>query len=403
MQRLVDQLHGLDTTKENTGRVEWKANIVENVSGRLSYAYSQRKVDNYNENAFLALVPMANVLGVSGAATNGSTSATQSALAYMIANGLTGYGPLAGYSPPYVGNALIYGNNGGIIPQALYGSRNNINELPGMRRFDMADRTRDKVRSMLNWDATEQLSFQGSFDYNKDDYDKSVYGLKSANSWALNFEGTFAASDTLTATLFYTYEDMRSKTAGDAYGANSGTANVNGFTAIDPVVCYGTILARNLNGKQDPCLNWDTDMRDKVDTLGFSIRKSGLVGGRLVLGGDVFYSRATTDINVNGGSYVNNPLAITGAPAGTVAAFFIPAQALPTVIMKTTTVRLTGQYQLDKQSTINAMYMYARLEGQDWAYQGMQYGTGTAYLPTNEQFPAYKVNVVAVSYTYRFR
>ena len=93
---------------------------------------------------------MANFVGVGGAATNGTTTATQSALAYMIANGLTGYGPLAGYSPPYTGNALIYGNNGGIIPKALYCSRNNINELPGMRRFNMADRNRDKVRSMLS-------------------------------------------------------------------------------------------------------------------------------------------------------------------------------------------------------------------------------------------------------------
>jgi MtrB/PioB family decaheme-associated outer membrane protein len=392
-----------DRTKENTGRIEWKANLVEDLSGRVSYAYSQRKVDNYNENAFLALVPMANALGVGGAATNGTTVATQSALAYMLANGLTGYGPIAGFSPPYTGNALIYGNNGGIIPQALYGSRNNINELPGMRRFNMADRNRDKVRGMLNWEATEKLSFQGGVDVNKDDYGNSVYGLKSARSYALNFEGTFAASDDLSASFFYTFEDIRSKTAGDAYGANSNTANVAGFTGIDPVVCYGTILARNLNGKQDPCLNWNTDMRDKVDTLGLAVRKTGLLGGRLRLGGDVSFARQTTDIGVNGGSYVNNPLAIAGAPAGTTAAFFIAAQNLPTVTVKTTTVRLNGQYQLDKSSAVGMIYIYQRMTGVDWSYQGMQYGTGTNYLPTNEQAPNYTVQVVGVSYTYRFR
>src|SRR6266702_5929589 len=128
----------------------------------------------------------------------------------MIAKGLTCYGPITGFNPPYTGNTLIYGNNGGIIPQALYGSRNNINELPGMRRFNMADRNRDKVRSLLNWEATEKLSFQGGVDYNKDDYDNSVFGLKSAKSYALNFEGTYAASDDLTASVFYTFEDIRS-------------------------------------------------------------------------------------------------------------------------------------------------------------------------------------------------
>jgi hypothetical protein len=373
------------------------------VGARLSYEYSQRRVDNYNENAFLALVPMANVLGVGGAATSGSTVATQSALAYMIANGLTGYGPLAGYSPPYTGNALIYGNNGGIIPQALYGSRNNINELPGMRRFNMADRNRDKIRSILNWEANEQLSFQVGADYNKDDYNNSVFGLKSANSYAINFEGTYAASDDLTASLWYTHENINSKTAGDAYGANSNTANVNGFTAIDPVACYATILARNLNGKQDPCLQWNTDMTDKVDTLGLTVRKTGLMGGRLRVFGDVAYTQQKTDIGVSGGSYANNPFALTGAPAGTIAAFYIPAAALPTVDVKIVSVQLRGQYQIDKTSSIGAMYLYGHLSGSDYQYLGMQFGTGTNYMPTNEQFPSYNVHVVGVAYSYRFQ
>lgn len=390
-------------TKEDTGRVEWAGQFVETVSTRVSYAYSERRVGNYNENAFLSLVPMANVLGTGGAATSGSTVASQSALAYMIANGLTGYGPLAGFAPPYTGNTLIYGNNGGVIPQALYGSRNNINELPGMRRFNMADRNRDKVRSLVNWEATEKLSFQAGVDFNRDDYANSVFGLKSARSSALNLEGTFAPTDDLSASFYYTYEDIRSKTAGDAYGSNSNASSVNGFTGITPVACYATILERNLNGKQDPCLQWSTDMRDKVDTLGLTVRKTGLVGGRLSLGGDLTYTKQTTDIGVFGGSYVNNPLAVAGAPAGTAGAFFIPAQPLPTVSVKIVSVQVTGQYQLDKSSSIGALYLFQRLSGMDWAYAGMQFGSGTNYLPTNEQFPAYNVHVVGVAYSYRFR
>lgn len=140
------------TTKENTLRAEWRASVIEDVSGRIGYAYSQRRVNNYNESAFLSLVPMANVLGSGGAATNGATVATQSAYAYMLANGLTAFGPVAGFpAVPNTGNALIYSNNNGIIPQALYGSRNNINEIPGFRRFFEADRNRDKLRSSINW------------------------------------------------------------------------------------------------------------------------------------------------------------------------------------------------------------------------------------------------------------
>ena len=391
------------TTQENTGRAEWRATVSETISVRLAYAYSQRTVGNYNENAFLAMTPMANVVGVGGAATNGTTVATQSALAYMLANGLTGYGPLAGFLPPYTGNALIYGNNGGIIPQALYGSRNNINELPGMRRYNMADRNRDKFRSNLNWDATEKISVQAGLDYNKDDYSKSVYGVKSAEGYAFNLEGSFAASDTLSTSLFYTLEDQKSKSAGDAYGANSATANVNGFTAISPSVCYGTIAARNANGKQDPCLNWDTNNRDKVDTLGFSVKQKGLWAGKLDMSGFLTYARAKSDIGVNGGSYANNPLAVAGAPAGTIAAFYIPTAPLPTTNTKTLALRISGQYAINKDSGLSVTYMFQRMTSNDYMYTGFQYGTGSNYLPTLEQAPNYTVHVIGVAYRVNFR
>jgi MtrB/PioB family decaheme-associated outer membrane protein len=390
-------------SKENTVRAEWRASLTEDLSARVGYAYAERRVDNYNENAFLSMTPMANVLGVGGAATSGTTVATQSALAYMIANGLTGYGPFAGYLPPYTGNALIYGNNGGIIPQALYGSRNNINELPGLRRYNMADRNRDKVRTSVNWDASETFSVQGSVDLNKDNYNHSVYGLKRAEGWAFNLDSTLTVSETFSASLFYTIENQKSKSAGDAYGSNSATANVNGFTAISPGVCYTTIAARNLNAKQDPCLNWDTDNRDKVDTVGVTARKKGLMAGKLDLGGDLVYARARTDINVNGGSYANNPLAVAGAPVGTIAAYYIPAAALPTVNTTTTTLRVKGQYALDKDAAVRVSYLVQKMTSNDYMYAGMQFGTGTNYLPTLEQAPNYTVHVVGLTYLLNFR
>jgi len=96
-------------------------------------------------------------------------------------------------------------------------------------------------------------------------------------------------------------------------------------------------------------------------------------------------------------------VAVTGAPAGTVAAFYIPAQALPTVEYKIVSVQVRGQYQLDAASSIGAMYMYGHLTSTDWAYAGMQYGTGTNYLPTNEVSPNYNVHVIGFAYSYRFR
>ena len=39
----------------------------------------------------------------------------------------------------------------------------------------------------------------------------------------------------------------------------------------------------------------------------------------------------------------------------------------------------------------------------DYAYDGMQYGTITSVMPTNEQAPDYNVSVVGLSYVYRWQ
>jgi hypothetical protein len=387
-------------TRENTLRAEWRANVVENLSGRLAYAYSERRV-NYDENAFLALVPMANVVPAGGA--------TVSAYQYLQQTGLTGFGPVAGFpSAPLTGNAAIFSPNNNILPQALYGSRNNINEEVGMRRFNMADRNRNKVRGSVNWDASDRLSLQGGLDYNKDDYNNSVYGLKNAETWALNLEGTYVINADFTAQAFYTYEDIQSQSAGISYAANSNTAFVGqaGNTIVSGG-CFATVLAKNSNAKIDPCSNWSTDMRDKVDTFGAGFKYRNLMGGRLEMVGDVIYTHARTDIAVAGGSYVNNPFALAApAPAlapGVPAVFFIPAANTPTATTKTIELRLGGQYELDKASALRMLYWYQHLKSNDYVYDGMQFGTLTNVIPTNEQPFNYNVHVVGVTYIYRFQ
>jgi MtrB/PioB family decaheme-associated outer membrane protein len=387
-------------TRENTLRAEWRANVVENLSGRLAYAYSERRV-NYDENAFLALVPMANVVPAGGA--------TVSAYQYLQQTGLTGFGPVAGFpSSPLSGDAAIFSPNNNILPQALYGSRNNINEEVGMRRFNMADRNRNKVRGSVNWDASDRLSLQGGLDYNKDDYNNSVYGLKNAETWALNLEGTYVINADFTAQAFYTYEDIQSQSAGISYAANSNTAFVGqaGNTIVSGG-CFATVLAKNSNAKIDPCSNWSTDMRDKVDTFGAGFKYRNLMGGRLEMVGDVIYTHARTDIAVAGGSYVNNPFALAApAPAlapGVPAVFFIPAANTPTATTKTIELRLGGQYELDKASALRMLYWYQHLKSNDYVYDGMQFGTLTNVIPTNEQPFNYNVHVVGVTYIYRFQ
>jgi MtrB/PioB family decaheme-associated outer membrane protein len=386
-------------TKENTLKLEWRSNLLEDVSGRLGYAYAMRRVNNYNENAFLALVPYANVVPV---------GATVSAYQYMLANGLNGYGPAAGYAVT-TGNANIFFPNNNALANAAYANGNRISELAGMRRYNMADRNRDKLRGGVNWQASEKWSWQGGFEYNNDDYFNSVYGLQQGSGWALNFDGSFQASETFSATVFYSREDQRSQMAGNSYTANSN-ATVLGTTAA-PIFqtaisggCFATIALRNASNKIDPCLNWTSDMRDTLDTVGVSFLQKNLLKDKLDIAGDVVFSRARTDNNAIGGNYVNNPLAVAGSPAGTLtAAFYVPATPLPTVTTDTLQLRLSAKYSIDKASAVRLGYGYSRMKSNDYAYDGMQPGGLTGILPSYETAPAYVVHTVGASYTYSFQ
>jgi hypothetical protein len=399
------------TTKENTARAEWRMSAVENVNTKLGYAYSARRVNAYNENAFLALVPFANVpingLGIS-------------AYQALLATGLNGYGPVAGQNGGvFAGTGLTatqaaalfgaYSNTGAwtgannALYNVLYANNNRISELPGMRRFNMADRNRNKLKFSADWQATEQFSLQGGLDYNKDDYENSTYGLKNAKSWALNLDGTYTANEDLAVSVFYTYEDQRSLSAGNSYTANSNATNVNGATAISGG-CFSTITARNTANKIDPCLNWSNDMRDKVDTLGFSLRQKNLMAGKLDISGDLVFTRARSDNNASGGNYVNNPFAgIAGAPTTAIAAYFIPAAALPTVTTDTVQLSITGKYTIDKSSAVRMGYTYSRMKATDYAYDGMNLGGLSGVLPSMEQAPNFTVHTVGAAYIYSFK
>jgi len=387
---------------ERTFHGDWHAPLFQDVEARVNYGYSERRV-RYDSNAWLALVPMAGV--IPGAPIVGATTGVYG---YLQQTGLTGFGPLLGFpTTPLTGNAAIFSPNNNIVPQSLYGSRDNVSELPGMRRFNLADRDRDRLRFSLDWQATDRLSLTNNVEYDRNNYLNSLYGLQKSTNWAVGLDGTYTLSDRLTASAFFTHEDQTSRTAGDGYGSNTNVAFIGraGNTIVDGS-CYTTVLERNENGKNDPCLRWDSNMHDRADTFGMTFAWNGLLSHKLDLSTDLVYSRARTDIAVDGASYSNNPFALKAPapvlPAGTPAVFLVPAADLPAVVTRTVDVRLSGRYALTQKSDVRLVYEYARTKVDDFAYQGLQLGTGTEQLPTLQQAPDYVVQVVALFYRYRF-
>lgn len=382
--------------RESGLHADWFAQAAPELQLQVGAAALRRRVD-YNENAFLARVPMA------GQFPTGAPAGT-TAYDAMLALGLNGYGPVLGLNPAApAGSALaFYFPLNNALNNTDYGYRNRISELLGMRRYDQADRDRNKLRLALTWQATEKLDLQGGLDYAHDDFPHSTYGLKKASTGALSLDAHYVQSEDFSAGAFATFEEQHFDQAGNSYTANSAAANVNGATAISGG-CFPTIAARNANNKIDPCEDWTTSSRDRTATLGASFTKSRLMQGRLSVSGMLAVSEGRTSISGTGGSYVNNPFAgVAGNPTAAIAAFYIPVVPLPAITARSIDVALSGSYQLAPNSSVRVGYGYRRLRASDWGYEGDQDGTLTQVLPTREKAPRYEVHSLGVSFVAGF-
>ncbi len=385
-------------TNENTFRTEWRKSKGA-VTARVEYAFSERRGD-YNEDAFLAETPMANYVPAGGA--------SQSLYSYLKQTGLTGFGPVAGLpSAPLTGDAAIFTPNNNTVAQAQYGTRNILNEIPGFRRYYVADRDRNDGRAQINLLGRDKFAVTLSGEASDDDYVDTKLGLKRRTWWASTIDASYVASEDLVADVFYTYDNQRLYATGDAFGSNS-TATFQGQAGNTALggPCFTTVAARNASAKIDPCLDWTHNDRDKIDTAGLTLRRKNLAGNKLELAGELVYTRGRTENAVVGGSYVNNPLALA-APApplssGTQAIFFIPAQNYPVIRNDEISVKPSATYVITRSASLQGFYWFQRLTPTDWRYQALQYGGKLNFVPTNETVPSYEVHVAGLSLNWVF-
>jgi MtrB/PioB family decaheme-associated outer membrane protein len=331
-----------DTTYDNTARVVYRRTLDDSLTGRISYAHSKRHVSEYEEGNPRPTSPPS---------------------------------PLPAADPL----------------------------LTGFEQFFLADRNRDKLRSQLNYQASDAVSLQGTLDYNRDHY-PSEFGLKESKSWVFGLDGAVAVSEKLSFSVFYTYEDMKTSMDSLAIARGLTTTTLVPHVSGPPCAAY-TNAANTLPADYftDPCRQWSESQGDRIHTLGVGARYRGLMAGRLELAGELTYSRARTPITVMGGTYYG-----TGVPNSPTGNVFIAAESFNDITSELTQLRVAGTYAIDKQSAVRLSYMYGRLKSSDWAYDAYaQSALGVLaiqnYIGPGITSPNYNVSVVGVSYVYRFR
>lgn len=331
-----------DRTYENTLRLEYKRSLGTTLTGRVAYSYGQHRVKDY-----------------------------------------------------------IPGNPRPTSPPAPLPAADPT--LTSFEQFFLADRDRNKLRSQINYQATDAISLQGTLDYNQDRF-RPEFGLKKSESWVLSLDGALAASERLSVNGFYTYEDMKTNLSSLAIARGFSTTNLVPHVSGPPCAPY-TNVTNTLPADYftDPCRLWSEQQNDKVQTLGVEAKYTGLMAGRLLLNGNLTYSHARTPISVGGGTYYNN--GVPNSPTGNV---FIPAQSFQDIKSELYDLRLAGTYAVDRTSSVRLSYWYRRLSSSDWAYDAYTNSPlGTialqGYIGPGITAQNYNVHVVGLSYIYRFQ
>ena len=139
-----------------------------------------------------------------------------------------------------------------------------------------------------------------------------------------------------------------------------------------------------------------------MHTAGFGLFLKQLLDKPLDLGTNFVVSRARLNNDVSGGNWANNPVVGPGGAPTTIAAYFIPATALPTSTADTVELRINGTYTLRSHQALHLIYTFMHMTSADWGYEGMQVGSTSAVPPTIEQAFNYNVNVFGVSYVLSF-
>lgn len=265
---------------------------------------------------------------------------------------------LASYTSPAFINGLLAAN-GCTVPIDC------VRNSPLQNKFFLADRDRQRSRLMIGFMPDASLSVQARVDLNHDRYPHSPYGVTDARNWSAGADLGYIFNEDFTATLFYTFEDQRSRERSrQILGANTAVA-----TSADA--------------------DWINQLADNTASVGLGLRYKGLLGGKLELNADAIAMRGRTPISTTVGIGV--------PPAQN------PATVFPDLIAHSDVINLNARYNMDRQSTLRLSYFYRRLNSADWAYQQVGVTALTNVIGTNEVPAHFAVHGAGVSYIRVFR
>lgn len=218
----------------------------------------------------------------------------------------------------------------------------------------LADRKRDKVRLLANWQATDSVSLQLTAENGKDRFTApTVYALRDTKMSLYSLDGSYAASD---AWSFNAY-------------LSQGRQKLNQARPAGYVLAFDN------------------------KTTAFGLGVAGKPGEKLEVGGGLSFinDKNVYDQSLDPGASLNTAL-LLAATGG-----------LPEIVFRRTELRLFGRYALSRASALRLDGIHQRTKFDDWSYgyNGVPFTYSDNTTLTLQ--PQQNVTFVGVTYIYSWR
>lgn len=230
---------------------------------------------------------------------------------------------------------------------------------PGLRRFFLADRVRDRIGANLSFTPHEQWNISLDASTIEDDYDQSELGVTSARNSVYTVDVAYVPSATWSIYAFHSREKMDLDQNGVSIGGGTRVGDAD-----------------------NPNRAWSAFHRDAVHSNGAGTHWT-VVDRKFDVGADYLHLKSRNAISLTTGSL------LTSAP-------------LPINHTHLSSLSVYGKYHMNTDWDLQARLWQEQFRASDFALDGIEANQLANVILLGEQSPNYKVNVVTLMFAYRF-
>ncbi len=230
---------------------------------------------------------------------------------------------------------------------------------PLLRKYNQAQRQRQKMATGLNWTPTDYTNVGLAFNIAQDDYRKSVFGLKKADVRGVHVDFSLVSTDRAQWNNYASYEQYKTQQNGRSFRGNA-------------------IATQSI----DPTRNWQQRSEDQVKTFGSDLQLLNIM--------------TNTDLNIG---YL---IAFSSSDFTTTTGSSLTAMAVPKQGDKLQRISAVLSHRYTKHLDISLNLAHQTYRAHDFSYDGVEVNTMTNVIAIGNSSPDYSAAELLLALKYRF-